>query len=103
MPPGGGYYPQGLTREQIEQYVKDHPEKKSEIYSQTTIVRWQGNQLQALPYHIAYRSFFEPAAKDLREAAAFSDDPGFRQLSTAARGCACLAMIISKAIWPGSS
>ena len=39
MSPGGGYYPQGLTREQIEQYVKDHPGKKADIYSQTTIVR----------------------------------------------------------------
>jgi hypothetical protein len=77
MAPGGGYYPQGLTREQIEQYVKDHPEKKAEIYSQTTIVRWQGDQLEGLPYHIAYRSFLEPAAKDLREAAALSDDPAF--------------------------
>jgi Peptidase family M49 len=77
MPPGGGYYPQGLTREQIEQYVKEHPDKKPEIYSQTTIVRWQGDQLQGLPYHIAYRSFLEPAAKDLREAASLSDDPAF--------------------------
>jgi len=77
MPPGGGYYPQGLTRAQIEQYVKDHPEKKAEIYSQTTIVRWQGDQLEGLPYHIAYRSFLEPAAKDLREAATLSDDPAF--------------------------
>jgi hypothetical protein len=77
MPPGGGYYPQGLTREQIEQYVAQHPEKKAEIYSQTTIVRWQGDQLEGLPYHIAYRSFLEPAAKDLREAAALSDDPAF--------------------------
>jgi hypothetical protein len=77
MPPGGGYYPQGLTREQIEQYVKEHPDKKPEIYSQTTIVRWQGDQLQGLPYHIAYRSFLEPAAKDLREAASLSDDTAF--------------------------
>jgi hypothetical protein len=77
MPAGGGYYPQGLTREQIEHYVMQHPEKKAEIYSQTTIVRWQGDQLEGLPYHIAYRSFLEPAAKDLREAAALSDDPAF--------------------------
>ncbi|HEX4423751.1 MAG TPA: Zn-dependent hydrolase [Terriglobales bacterium] len=77
MPLGGGYYPQGLTREQIEQYVKDHPEKKAEIYSQTTIVRWQGDQLEGLPYNIAYRSFLEPAAKDLRDAADLSDDPAF--------------------------
>ena len=77
MPPGRGFYPQGLTREQIEQYVKDHPEKKTEIYSPTTVVRWHGDQLEGLPYHIAYRSFLEPAAKDLREAAALSTDKAF--------------------------
>ncbi len=47
MPPGRGFYPQGLTREQIEQYVKEHPDKKAAIYSPTTIVRWQGKQLEA--------------------------------------------------------
>ena len=76
-PPGRGFYPQGLTREQIEQYVKDHPEKKAEIYSPTTVVRWHGDQLEGLPYHIAYRSFLEPAARDLREAAQLSADPAF--------------------------
>ena len=77
IPPGRGFYPQGLTREQIEQFVKDHPEKKAEIYSPTTVVRWHGDQLEGLPYHIAYRSFLEPAARDLREAAALSADPAF--------------------------
>jgi hypothetical protein len=77
MSPGRGFYPQNLTREQIEQYVKAHPEKKDEIYSSFTVVRWHGDQLEGLPYHIAYRSFLEPAAKDLREAAGLSDDPAF--------------------------
>jgi hypothetical protein len=77
MPPGRGFYPQGLTREQIEQYVKQHPEKKDEIYSPTTVVRWHGDQLEGLPYRIAYRSFLEPAASDLREAAALSPDKAF--------------------------
>src|SRR5437870_4157307 len=77
MPLGRGFYPQGLTRKQIEQYVQDHPEKRAEIYSTTAVVRWHGDQLEGLPYHIAYRSFLEPAAKDLQEAADLSDDPGF--------------------------
>ncbi len=77
MPPGRGFYPQGLTRTQIEKYVRDHPEKKAEIYSSTTVVRWHGDQLEGLPYHIAYRSFLEPAAKSLREAAKLSADPEF--------------------------
>jgi len=77
MPPGRGFYPEGLTREKIEQYVKDHAEKKAEIYSPFTIVRWHGNELEGVPYHVAYRSFLEPAAQDLREAAKLSSDPAF--------------------------
>ena len=77
MFPGRGFYPQDLTREKIEQYVKAHPEKKDEIYSGTTMVRWHDGQLEGLPYHIVFRSFLEPAASDLREAAALSDDPAF--------------------------
>ena len=77
MAPGRGFYPQTLTREQVEQYVKAHPEKKNEIYGSFTVVRWHGDKLEGLPYHIAYLSFLEPAAKDLREAAALSDDQAF--------------------------
>ncbi len=77
MPPGRGFYPDGLTRKQIEQYVQDHPEQRDEIYSSTTLVRWHGDRLEGVPYHIAYRSFLEPAARDLREAAGLSDDPAF--------------------------
>jgi hypothetical protein len=77
MPPGRGLYPHGLTRDQIEKYVKDHPDKKAEIYSATTVVRWHGDELEGLPYHIAYRSFLEPAAKELRGAADLSRDPEF--------------------------
>ncbi len=77
IPPGRGFYPQNLTRDQIDSYVKAHPEKKDEIYSSFTLVRWHNDQLEGLPYHIAYRSFLEPAAKDLREAAKLSEDPAF--------------------------
>jgi len=77
MPPGRGFYSENLTRKQIEQYVQEHPEKKDEIYSSTTVVRWHGDRLEGPPYHIAYRSFLEPAARNLREAAGLSDDPAF--------------------------
>lgn len=76
-PPGRGFYPLGLTRDQVEQYVKEHPEKREEIYSPTTVVRWHGAELEGLPYHIAYRSFLDPAAADLRAAADLSADPAF--------------------------
>jgi len=77
MPPGRGFYPLDLTRDKIEQYVKAHPEKKDAIYSSTTMVRWHDGELEALPYRIVFRSFLEPAALRLREAASLSDDPAF--------------------------
>ena len=77
MYPGRGFYPQGLTREQVEPFVQQHPEKKAAIYGATTVVRWKGDQLEGVPYHVAYRSFLEPAAKALREAAALADEAQF--------------------------
>lgn len=77
MPFGRGFYPPDLTRDQVEQYVKVHPEQKAAIYDQFTIVRWKDGKLEATPYHVFYRSFLEPAAQALRDAAKLSDDPAF--------------------------
>src|SRR5256885_12343795 len=65
MSPDRGLYPSGLTREEIEAYVQQHPEKKNEIYGDYTIVRRNGDELVGIPYHIAYRQFLDPAAKQL--------------------------------------
>jgi hypothetical protein len=77
VPPGRGFYPANLTRDQVEQYVKLHPEQKAAIYNQFTIVRWNQERLEAVPYHIAFRAFLEPAANALRAAANLSDDAAF--------------------------
>src|SRR3984893_12645032 len=77
MPPGRGFYPANLMRDQVEQYVKEHPDQKAAIYDQFTIVRWHQDKLEAVPYHIAFRAFLEPASKALRAAAAVSDDAAF--------------------------
>jgi hypothetical protein len=77
MPPQRGYYPANLTREQVEQYVKQHPDQKAAIYNQFTIVRWHAGKLEAVPYSIAFRAFLEPAAKALRAAADLSNDRDF--------------------------
>jgi hypothetical protein len=77
MPPGRGFYPTNLTRDQVEQYVKEHPDQKAAIYDQFTIVRWHDGMLETVPFHIAYRAFLEPAAEALRAAAKLSSDPAF--------------------------
>ncbi|MFL6440266.1 MAG: Zn-dependent hydrolase [Terriglobales bacterium] len=79
MPPGRGLYPEGITREDLEKYVASHPEQKDELYSSYSVIRRNGDRLEAIPYHTAYRQFLIPAAKALREAAALSEDKAFAE------------------------
>jgi Peptidase family M49 len=79
MSEGHGLYPKGLTRVQIEQYVKQHPEKKDELYSPFTVIERRGNELVGRPYHEVYRPLLEPMTRALREAAALSDDKAFAE------------------------
>jgi hypothetical protein len=83
IPAGRNLYPQGLASAQIESYVKAHPAEKDAIYSPYTVLRWQGGKpgakLEAIPYHVAFQKWLEPAAKALREAAELSDDKDFAQ------------------------
>jgi hypothetical protein len=79
MPPGRALYPKGLTREQIEQYVKEHPAKKDELYNPYTVIERRGNDLVGRPYHEVYRAQLQPMAKALRDAAALSDDKAFAE------------------------
>jgi hypothetical protein len=83
MPPGRGFYPQDMTKEKIDAYIAAHPDQKAAIYDPFTIVQSTANstaanpQLSTLPYHVAFQEFLDPMAKDLREAAALSEDPAF--------------------------
>src|ERR1700722_6263654 len=76
-PPGRALYAPGLTRDDIEKYVQQHPDQKAAIYGDYTVVRRKGDALVAIPYHIEFAEFLKPAAAALREAAALNDDPGF--------------------------
>jgi hypothetical protein len=76
-PPGRESYPKENTQKEIDDYVAKHPEKRAEIYNPLTVIRRQGSDLIAIPYHVEYRKWLEPAARTLREAAALSDDKAF--------------------------
>jgi len=77
MPPGRGFFPEDMTRAKLDAYVAAHPEQKAALFAPQTIVRRKGDALETIPYHVVYREFLEPMAKDLREAASLSDDPAF--------------------------
>ena len=76
-PPGRAFFPWDLTRQQFDAYVAAHPEQKAALYNPQTIARRNGDALEAVPYHVAFREFLVPMARDLREASELSDDPAF--------------------------
>jgi hypothetical protein len=79
LPLGRSLYPADLSREEFDRYVTAHPDQKAALYDPWTVVRRKGAALEAIPYHVAYRQWLDPAVKALREAAALSlpDDPAF--------------------------
>ncbi|MGC2694300.1 MAG: Zn-dependent hydrolase [Candidatus Angelobacter sp.] len=77
FPPGRALYPAGITRQEIESYVAKHPEKKTQIYSPFTVIKRQGAELVAVPYHVEYKPWLTGAAAALRQAAALSPDKAF--------------------------
>ena len=76
-PPGRESFPKGSRRRRSRRTSPRIPTKKAEIYNPRTVVKRQGSELVAVPYHVEYREWLVPAAKALRDAAALSDDKAF--------------------------
>jgi hypothetical protein len=82
MPPGRGFYPSFLTQELVGKYIAEDPKSKAAFHHPFALVEIRDGpanhaKVTAVPYHVAYREFLEPMAKDLIEAADLSDDPSF--------------------------
>jgi hypothetical protein len=75
--PGAMAFPRDITQKEIDDYVAAHPQEKDAIYNPWTVIRREGSKLVAIPYHVEYKKWLEPAARALREAADLSDDKAF--------------------------
>jgi len=78
-PPGAAFYPDDMTKEEFERYVAAHPAKKDELEGLFTVVRRDGVDFVGVPYGAFYRDFLEPAAKDLRDAAALATNQSLKR------------------------
>src|SRR5215212_5059185 len=81
-PPGAGFYPAGLTKEQFDQYLAAHPGEAEALTSPYTVVKRQGDKLIAVPYSQEYKQWLEPAAKLLEQAAAKTSNPSLKNFLT---------------------
>ena len=54
VPKGANFYPENLTKEEFQQWIKDHPGDKKNFESEFHIIRRKGEGLVAIPYSEAY-------------------------------------------------
>jgi hypothetical protein len=79
-PAGANFYPEDMTKEEFESWVKAHPDQKEQAEGFFTVVRRDANkQLKLVPYHVEYKSDLAQAARLLREAAALTDNASLKK------------------------
>ena len=78
-PPGAGFYPPDMSKEEFERWVAAHPGDQKSFESATTVIRRDGRDLVAVPYAREYRHFLETAATHLRRAATLTGNASLRR------------------------
>lgn len=74
-PDGANYYPEDMTKEEFENWVKNHPQIKDAFESNFTVIKRTADKgLEAVPYSLEYARLIERAALLLEEAADLVDN-----------------------------
>lgn len=81
-PDGANYYPEDITKEEFEQWIKDNPNDEKAFRSEFTVIRRNGNGLVAVPYSEFYKTKLEQASKLLLEAAEYADNETLKNYLT---------------------
>lgn len=80
LPPGAGFYPADMTKEEFETWIAAHPEDEEAFRSGYTVIRRdEAGGLRAIPYSEYYRQWLEPAAALMREAAEITSNPSLKR------------------------
>ncbi len=83
-PPGANFYPEDMTKDEFESWVKTLPEQeKAQALGFFTVVRRDANKkLKLVPYSQEYKSDLAQAAKLLNEAATLTDSASLKKFLT---------------------
>jgi len=82
--PGANFYPESMTKEQFESWVKTLPEAEQKQATEFfTVIRSDGkNGFKIVPYSEAYKDDLTKAAKLLNEAASLTDNATLKRFLT---------------------
>lgn len=78
-PLGANFYPADMTKEEFENWIKQHPEDEKSFTSEFTVIRRQNGKLIATPYNEYYKETLTKISKLLKEAAEYADNPSLKK------------------------
>jgi len=73
-PLGANFYPEDMTKEEFENWIKNHPKDEKAFTNEFTVIRRDGDKLVAIPYSEFWKDKLTEASKLLKEAAEYADN-----------------------------
>lgn len=81
-PLGANFYPEDITKEEFDEWVKNHPEDEKAFTSEFTVIRRDGDNLVAIPYSEYYKDKLTKASDLLLEAAENAENESLKNYLT---------------------
>jgi Peptidase family M49 len=79
-PKGANFYPEDMTKDELETAAASSEEKAKALRSAYTMVRRNANgELESIPYSVFFEDSYGAAADELRQAAALAEEPKLKR------------------------
>lgn len=78
-PLGANFYPEDMTKEEFDNFIKANPADEKSFTSEFTVIRREDGKLVAIPYSEFWKDKLTKASKLLKEAADYADNPSLKK------------------------
>jgi len=78
-PAGANFYPEDITKEEFDGWIKNHPDDEKAFTSEFTMIRREGENLVAIPYSQYFKAQLTKISKILKDAAGYTDNPSLKK------------------------
>ena len=78
-PLGANFYPEDMSKEEFESWIKNHPEDEKAFTSEFTMIRRDDKNLVAIPYSQYFKDQLTKISDILKDAAGYTDNPSLKK------------------------
>ena len=78
-PLGANFYPEDMTKEELENFIKGNPKSEKSFTSEFAVIRRENGKLVAIPYSEYYKNTLTKISQLLKEAAESADNPSLKK------------------------